>query len=123
MSTALIIEPNHKLIRPYAYLSPSFDGISVSTVEEAVASIGVIVPNLVLISASLPPSRIILLLENIKNNVRTTITPVLFIVDVSHRDNFIPGVWWDSKLAVLDSEVSESVFVLTIDRIVRGEQI
>lgn len=117
--TALVIEANSKLFRPYEYLAPIYEEHRTASFVEAKSFLECIVPDLILISASFAPEQIIEFLSEVKKQSSKYIIPIIFVVDLSHRLNFIPGIFWDEMLAVLDSSVSQDVFVLTMSRVMK----
>jgi len=117
--TALIIEPNDKLIVPYTYLDDSYSIIRKSSAREGLTALFTNRVDIVFISASFPPNKTLSILETIKNKSKTKLIPVVVVVDFTNRLNFIPGTTWGGKIGVLDSFANEAQFVVVTDRIFR----
>ena len=118
--TILIIEPNETLTHPYVFLPSGFILHRVPYLDEAEEKIKEEIPSLILISASFPPSSTVEFLEFVKNKFAKKITSVIFIVDLSHRINFIPGTSWGGKIAVVDNGVDPMSFFSTVIRLIQG---
>ncbi len=116
-NNALVVEPNPLLVRPYEFLAPNYSEHRVISLTEADAFLAAIVPDLILLSASFSPLESVEFLRNVQSHSSKKIIPLIIVIDLHNRVNFVPGIFWDDMLAVLDSSVTEDVFVLTMSRI------
>ena len=116
----LIIEPNKKLVMPYGHLLHSFVIFRVPTIELALQKLSPSHPGLVFLSASFSASKSIKFLEAFKNFSQPSLIPLIIIVDLSHRLNFVPGTSWAGKIAVLDSFVSKKELLSTLHRVLQS---
>ncbi len=115
-----IIEPNKKLILPYKYLPRSSKITRVSTIEQALRELAEINPKIVFLSASFSASKSLKFLEAFKNSSRNNLIPIIIVVDLSHRVNFVPGISWGGKIAVIDSFASKRELNSTLDRVLKN---
>lgn len=115
----LIIEPNAQLFSPYTSLPFSYEVSRVSSLDQAAASFLTLEPELIMISASFAPNAIITFLEKVKNESIEIdqLIPVIFVVDLSHQLNFIPGTTWGSQIGILHSLSSPPELYATLQRI------
>ena len=114
---ALIIEPNDSLLVPYAHVHKNFITERQSSIQSALAILAQKHPDIVFISASYSISKIIDILDAVKNKSIETLIPVVFVVDLSHKISHIPGTSWGNKLAILSSISSVSEYNSTLDRV------
>ncbi len=115
----LIIEPNRQLVMPYGHLPNSYIVNRFPTVELALVELTNTDPDIVFLSASFSPSKSVRFLEALKNFSKTKLIPLLIVVDLSHRLNFVPGTSWGGKIAVLDSFASKRELYSTLDRVLQ----
>lgn len=117
--TALIIEPNTRLTNPYNSLPFSFNTSRYSSLDQASHSFLTIQPQLVLISASFTPTHIITFLEKVKNEsvAIEELIPVIFVVDLNNRLNFVPGTTWGTQMGLLHSLSSAQEVYATLQRV------
>lgn len=113
----LIIEPNKNLTKPYSYLSKGWFVTRLTTNNLTSNSLKKINPDMVFLSASLPPLKSLKFLETLKDFDDSKLTPLIIVVDLSHRLNFVPGTSWGGRIGVLDSFSSKKEFFATITRI------
>jgi hypothetical protein len=118
--TTFVIEPNGKLNFPYGHLPSNYKVVQLATIELALWELANLKPNLVFLSASFPSSKLVKFLEAFKNFCRFELIPLVIIVDLSHRLNFIPGISWGGKIAVLDSFASKRELLSTISRVLKS---
>ena len=113
----LIIEPNKKLTLPYSYLPHSYKVTYITSIELGLAKLNRVNPNLVFLSASFSASKSLKFLESLKNSFKLKLIPLIIIVDLSHRLNFVPGTSWGGKIAVLDSFACKKELLSTLNRV------
>ena len=117
----LIVEPNRKLILLYKYLSHSRKITRVSTVEQALRKLAETNPSIVFLSASFSASKSVRFLGSLKNFSSASLIPIIIVVDLSHRVNFVPGTSWGGKIAVIDSFASKRELASTLDRVLKNQ--
>jgi len=115
----LIVEPNKNLIVPYSYLPGSFKFVRVYSTQLGLRELTKITPDMVFLSGSFSASKTVRFLEALKNSSRSDLIPLIIVVDLSHRLNFVPGTSWGGKIAIIDSFISKKEFRSTISRVLR----
>ena len=118
--TVSIIEPNKKLIIPYNHLPRSYDIFRVSTIDQALLKLAKVNPGIVFLSASFSALKSVSFLESLKNFSEDSLIPVIIVVDLSNRINFVPGTTWGGKIAVIDSCASKRELTSTLDRVLKA---
>ena len=113
----IIIEPNSKLPSPYCHLPKNYNVVRFKTIKLALWELVELKPHLVFLSASFSSSTLVRFLEAFKGFTPSQLIPVIMIVDLSHRLNFIPGTSWGGKMAVLDSQASKKELYSALDRV------
>jgi len=113
----LIIEANQKLKKPYQYLSPAYQTVRLSTIEKAGAIFLNFKPELIFLSCSFSPQQIITFLDCVANECRPHLIPIIFVIDLNHPLNFIPGTHWGQQTAVFSEFTSKHEFYTTLDRL------
>ena len=117
--TISIVEPNKKLITPYNYLTSLYSISRVSTIDQALLKLTKINPGIIFLSASFSASKSVRFLESLNNFSEGSLIPVVIVVDLSNRINFVPGTTWGGKIAVIDSCASKRELTSTLDRILK----
>ena len=113
----LIVEPNTSVTKPYIFFPHKSIIHRVPSIELATKLIIQELPDLVCISASYSSRKTISFLEALHHELLESIVPVLFVVDTSHRLNFVPGLEWGSKLRVATSESNKDEVQTILDNI------
>lgn len=113
----LIVEPNNDLILPYRYLDQSYALNRFTSLKQAEIELSKLYPDIVFLSASYPPHKLIQFLEVLKRKSVSRLAPLIMVVDLSNQLNFIPGTTWAGKIGILNSISTETEFVVVIDRI------
>lgn len=113
----LIVEPNTKISHPYSYLPTSDVVERVSSLEAGLRSMATNIPELVFVSASIATSKLMGLLDALKQASRSGLIPLIFVVDHSHKLSTIPGTTWGGKLGITTTIVSSEEFNSTIRRV------
>lgn len=115
--TVLVVEPNPHLAQPYHFLPSSCGIIRVATIPLGIKALLRQPPDLVCLSASFTPALIVQFLEHLRHSKDYPLVPILFVVDLNHRLNFIPGTTWTHRLAVVDSFASHAQLETVLARI------
>jgi DNA-binding response OmpR family regulator len=113
----LIIEPNSAIQSPYTFISELYDIRRVSTIEFAIQEIYMKPPDIVFLSASFPPHRLVVLLDELKNVSVFQIIPLVIVVDLSSRISTVLGLTWGDKIAIVDSRIPPDDFFAAIRRV------
>lgn len=117
----IVIEPNTKLLFPYHFLYTQ-DIIRFSSIKPAMDAYLKNVPNLIFCSASFSPEQHLQFLEFLKNTTNHDFIPLILVVDLTNRINFIPGITWGNNIGVIDTRISKYELDLTIKRVLLGER-
>jgi len=115
--TVSIIEPNCKLNLPYDYIPDSYNIVRAPSIEYAVRKLTENNPSIVFMSASFSVAKSIRLLEALKIFSCNSLIPIIIVVDLSNRINFVPGTTWGGKIAVIDSHISQKELYSTMGRV------
>ncbi len=115
--TILIIEPNELLEFPYYYLNRLGTVRRVPTVGAALKEAIWNVPQMVFLSASIDPKKVLVLLDTLKDASRYTLIPLIIVVDLSKEISQILGTSWGGKIAVIDSHIPKKDLISTISRV------
>lgn len=118
----LVVEPDLSCDLPYVHLKQEYQMIRSATIETALFQLTqVIVPDLVLISTSLPVSDQLHLLEAVRNLCTNGIIPLIFVVNVKQRLNQVIGTSWGGAMGVLTTESSEREVQAVLNRIAQDQ--
>jgi hypothetical protein len=119
LSTILIIDPHEQLSKPYQWLPSAATLIHSTSTPQATQYLRDRIPSLVIISASFSPSQMLELLETVKRCVshQRFLVPLIVMVDLHDRINFIPGTHWGQKMGVLCSLSSKEEVNAVLNRI------
>lgn len=111
----LIIEPDDSLHQPYAFLPTFYQITRVVTTEQALEELKRGVPDLILLSAVINPSKQIEFLEAVKKSV-SDMLPVLLLVANWTKQNWLPTTTWGGKVSISHSFASESELCTTLEK-------
>lgn len=117
--STLVIEPNTRLTNPYNSLPFTYQVSRFPSLEQATKSFLTIQPQLILLSSSFPPAHIITFLEKVKNESLAIeeLIPVIFVIDLENRLNFVPGTTWGKQFGLLHSLSSPTEIFATLERV------
>lgn len=123
-NTSLIIEPKPELAAPYTLLPQEIQSIHISSTERAIQYLRDKKPNLVLISASYSPPQVFHLLEILKeqSSFRLYLIPIIFVVDLDHKINFVPGTFWGKKMGIINSLSTKKEIQLVVSRVSKEQK-
>ena len=121
LPTILIIEPNLQLQVPYLHLAPYYTVDRVRVKHEALEKLTRHSYQAVSISATLEPLHSLDILDAIKNRSQRYLIDVFYVVDLTNRLNFIPGVHWAGAFGLLHSLSSAEEVTATLTRIRASE--
>jgi hypothetical protein len=118
-STILAIDPHRQLCKPYQWLMSNSTIVHVTSTPQATQYLRDRIPSLVIISASFSPSQMLDLLETIKAAVahQRFLVPLIIMIDLHDRINFVPGTHWGQKIGVLCSLSSENEAQAVLKRV------
>lgn len=118
-NTILIVEPKKELANYYQFLPRESSTIHVLSTQHGIKYLQNKTPSLVTISASYSPLQIFHFLETLKESShhRQYLIPLLFVIDLDHETNFIPGTYWGQKLGIINSLSSNKETQLVLKRI------
>lgn len=115
----LIVEPNNHLQAPYTLLLSPHSIIRVSSVELALSKLNTYQPSLVFLSASFSAPKSLKFIAALKNLCHKSLIPLIITIDLSNRLNFVPGISWGGKIAIIDSKISKKEFDSTLNRVLK----
>lgn len=115
----IIIEPNNRMGQPYSFLPPYYTITRLSTIENASKAFDYSSPHVAFLSASFSPSKTLRFLEMLKNASTSRLIPLVIVVDLGNRINFVPGTSWGRRIAVVDCFIPKSLFLATLKRVVQ----
>lgn len=120
----LIVEPTPELAEVYDFFPQDNRPIHVTSTQRATRYLQNQTPSLVAVSASYSPPQIFRLLETIKEKSSASLflIPVVFVIDLKHKTNFIPGTFWGQKLGVINSLSSQQEVKLVMARVNRKQK-
>lgn len=113
-STALALEPNDKLLFPYAYMPKGCKVARVSTIKQGIYRLDSLEPDLIFLSASYSLVKSLTFLETLKNVCVDRLIPLIVVIDFGNSINFVPGTNWGGKIAVLTSNSSRQELFYTL---------
>lgn len=113
----LIIEPKSQLLSPYSLFPPHWSIQRSSTIEIAFRDLQRCNPDLVFLSTSFSLTKIIRLLDTIKNLSSIKLIPIIFVVDFSHRISHFPGTTWGGKIGIIHTLSSKAEINSTLARV------
>lgn len=118
-STILVIDPHQQLSKPYQSLPTDSTIVHVTSTPLATQYLRDRIPSLVIISASFSPSQMLDLLELVKTAVahQRFLVPLIIMVDLHDRINFVPGTHWGQKIGILCSLSSQDEVQAVINRV------
>lgn len=115
----LIIEPDVDLTQPYTWfpqIMPEAEIIRVPTVELAFDHLQP-QPDLVCLSTSFSPLKVVKLLEALKQASTAKVIPLIFVVHWQNRLTTIPGTTWGGRIGLLHSLSSVAEVRSTLERV------
>lgn len=98
--SALLITPAELSI-PHAFLSEHYIIHSCSTVQETLAVLKTLTPDLVLISTQFSVTSSLQLLEAVKNASLNELIPIVFVIDFHQRVITFPGTTWAGEIGII----------------------
>jgi hypothetical protein len=103
LSSILIVDPKITLGKPYDLLPTSATTLHVTSTTRAAQYLHDQLPDLVMVSASFSPAQMTEFIEHLKNAAvhHRFLTPLIVVVDLTNRINFVPGTHWAKKFGVL----------------------
>ena len=101
--TTLIIEPNHRLIAPYLHLPQNYLITRVDSIQHGFECLLDHKFNLICLSCSFSPMELTDFLIELKELSHPQLIPLILIIDLNKRLNFVPGTGWAGKLSILHS--------------------
>ena len=109
---------------PYTFLPQENKTIHLPSIPRATQYLKNKIPDLVIISASYSPPQVFQLLETLKecSQARLYLTPLLFFIDLDHKNSFIPGTYWGNKLGLINSLSSKEEVKLILTRICQPQK-
>lgn len=116
----LIVEPSPHMVSPYGHLASGAQITRVTSTTLAKRQLKNASFNLICISASFKPDQIVNLLETVEQRAQAKLTPIVFVVNLSNRLNFIPGVSWAGRIGVIDSYSSRQEVIDTTSRVLQS---
>lgn len=120
-SNILIAEPNKHLSIPYCYVPSGFRICRTDSIKSALKELSHRVPDIAFISSSFPTHSALILLEAIKNCCLESLIPLIIVIDISNKVNFVPGVNWGGKIAIIDSLCTKKQFDVIFERVLKGK--
>lgn len=117
MVSALIIEPNSNLDYPYKLLGKTYNLKRCASVETGLLELAQSEPDIIFISASFAASKLVTILDAVKNKSKDRLIPVIFVIDLSNQINRIPGTTWGNKIGVLTSISTRDEYNSTLRRV------
>ena len=117
---ALIIDPNRHFIPMYDYVSEFYDTTSIPSIPYAKRRLKTLSPSIVFVSSSYPAQTTLSFLTTLKNTSKHQIVPLVFVVDLTQKLNFIPGTTWARRIAVLDSFTTHQQLNSALQRILNA---
>lgn len=124
INSILIIEPKPELPIPYTFLPQESQTLHLSSIPRATQYLQNKMPDLVIVSASYSPPQVFQLLETLKeySKTRLYLTPLVFSIDLDHKNSFIPGTYWGNKLGIINSLSSKKEVELILTRICQPQK-
>lgn len=111
----LAVEPNRSLDLPYQFFQSKLELRQVNTVKQAIEQLANNSFQVYSLSASFAPDQQLILLDAFKHSFTNQVIPLLIVVDLSQPVSTIPGTKWSGKLALLPSNASKQLTLLSID--------
>lgn len=115
--TILLADPHSSLIKPYSFLPSSYAVTHCLSIPKAIEELSQQKPHLVIISTYYAPSQILTLLDAVKDASRSSLIPILIMVDLDKRISLVPGTRWGGKIGVMCSISSETEVLATLSRL------
>ncbi|GEM_PF-1879808 len=116
-SSALVVEPNSKLVHPYDYLSEKLILTKVQSVKHANLELTRQQFSCFILSTSFSPEKQLSLLDAFKFNFKEQIIPLLLVVDLTKPLSAVPGTLWGGRVAVLAHTASKKLTLTSLDSI------
>ncbi len=113
--TALVIEPNAKLIHPYDYLAAKLQMTKVDSIKDAHKQLAKTNFDCFILSTSFSPEKQLSLLNSFKYNFKQNIIPLLLVVDLTQPISTVSGTQWGDKVAILTHNASKKLTLITLD--------
>lgn len=117
-TSILIVDPQQTLAKPYDFL-PAATVTHVTSIPQAAQYLHDQTPDLVVASASFSPNQMIQLMEALKEAAshRSFLIPLVLMVDLENRINFVPGTHWGQKFGILCSISSQDEVNAVLKRV------
>jgi hypothetical protein len=116
-NSALVIEPNSKLVHPYDYLSEKLILTKVQSVKQANLELTRQQFSCFILSTSFSPEKQLSLLDAFKFNFKEQIIPLLLVVDLTQPLSTVPGTLWGGQVAVLAHIASKKLTLTSLESI------
>lgn len=109
ISSILIVDPKITLGKPYNLLPTTATTLHVTSTAQAAQYLRTDEHQLVIISASFSPHQMVGLLEILKDAsaYRRHLIPLIIMVDLENKINFVPGTLWAEKIGIVCSLSSQ----------------
>jgi len=124
LNSILIVKPKPDLAEVYRFLPQDGSIIHITSTQRAIQYLQDKIPSLVILSASYSPVQIFHLLETLKESSSSNkyLIPLIFSIDLEHKTNFIPGIYWAKKLGIINSLSSKKEVELILARITKEQK-
>jgi len=116
----LIIEPNSQLHSPYYFFPPHWSTQRSGTIEIAFRDLQRHSPDIIFLSTSFSLTKIVRLLDTVKNLSFIKLIPVVFVVDLSQRVSHFPGTTWGGKIGIIHTLSSKAEINSMLTRVLNS---
>lgn len=118
LDTTLVVDPQPTLADPYQFV-PTTHTVHVTSTAQAAQYLVDQLPDLVMVSASFSPAMMLEFLGKLKQAAadHQGLPPLIVMVNLKNRLNFVPGTTWANKLGLLNSLSSQAEVELVVNRV------
>ena len=103
----LVVDPKPLLPSLRSFFSKYFEISHCDSVVKALQFLGSTTPDIVCVSTRFTTSKIVLLLEAIKEHSASRLIPLIFNLDLNEPTIVLPGTRWAGKLGLATSDMSD----------------
>lgn len=117
MPLALVMDPKPLSIGQTNLLTRHFRVTYCSSLPHTLQALAVEQPALLIVSSRFAPTKLIQVLEALKERSTQSLIPVIVNLDLSQPTITLPGTRWAGKLGIITSNTSQNEFTALIERL------
>jgi hypothetical protein len=115
----LVVDPKPLPNSLQNFFDSNFTIATAQTFGQALQLLSAHQPAVVCISTRFAPTKIVSLLESIKECSQSHLIPVLFVLDLSQPTIVLPGTRWAGKLGIVTQDMTDAELTALFDRLLK----